>query len=155
MKKIVLFATVVVMALCFLSCRNSAAVKDVSQKFLQAYYVDNDFNAAKDLSTDATKEGLDYKAMLFAANPNSEEESLKAFEIKKIEAKKTKAICFYEIEGQERRLNLRKVNNAWLVDMPESASGDPELSLSQSGETGGFASASSEPVRLGDIPIVE
>ncbi len=151
MKKFFLLAVIIGLASLFSSCSN-AAVKEVSQNFLQAYYVDNNFEAAKALATEATHEGLDYKAMLFAFNPNAEAESLKEFKIKKIESKKTKAVCFYEIDGQQRRLNLRKVNGAWLVDMPESTTMNPELSLSQSGETGGFASASSEPVRLNEIP---
>lgn len=147
-------ATIVgILSFVFLSCGEKKAVRKVSQSFLQNYYVDNDFEAAKAVSTEPTHETLDFKAMMFSLNPNSESESINAFKIKKIDVRETKASCFYEVLGQERRLNLRKTDQGvWLVDMPENASIEPGLSLSQSRNQGGFSSATSEPIRLKDVP---
>ena len=156
MKQILSFfrwSGLVVLAVLLASCGNQRSAKRVATAFLQSYYVDNDFETAMALSTEATQEPLAFRAQLFLLNPHSGAESIEGFKFKKIDVKKTKAVCFYEVIGAERRLNLSKVNGQWLVDMPERTTMDPAFSLSpQAGGTGGFASAESEPIRLKDIP---
>jgi hypothetical protein len=152
MKKILHIILLPALLLMLASCGEQRSVKRVARAFLQSYYVNNDFETAKQVSTEDTHETLDFKAMMFMLNPNSESESINTFKIIKVEAKKTKAICIYEVIGAERRLNFSKVNGKWLVDMPENASIEPGLSLSQSRDMGGFTSAMSDPIKLKDVP---
>jgi hypothetical protein len=158
MKQVLLFFRWVgfaVLALFLLtSCGDNRSAKRVAKSFLQSYYVNDDFEAAKKVSTESTYETLDFKAMMFELNPNSESDSIREFKINRMEVKKTKAVCFYEVIGSERRLNLSKVNGKWFVDMPERTLVEPGLSLSQSSGTGGFASAQSEPIQLKNAPDV-
>jgi hypothetical protein len=134
------------------SCGDNRSAKRTARAFLQSYYVDNDFDGAKLVSTEATFQTLDFQAMLFVLNPHSASESIQDFRIRRMDTRKTKATCFYEVIGQERRLNLRKVQGKWLVDMPEGLVREPGFSLSQTSGQGGFASAQSEPIRLRDVP---
>ncbi len=150
-RKISILVAIAIVSLFSTSCSKRAA-KETAKAFLQSYYVDNDFEAAKAFSTEGTHETLDFKAMMFTLNPNSESESIQEFKIKKMDVRKSKAVCFYEVVGEERRLNLSKVDDKWLVDMPENATIEPGLSLSQSTNQGGFTSAMSEPIKLKDIP---
>ena len=152
MKKTLYISSVVIWTVFVVSCGDQRSVRQTAHAFLQSYYVNNDFDGAKKISTESTYDVLDFKAMMFMLNPNSESESIHAFELKRIDVRKTKAVCFYEVIGQERRLNLSKVNGKWLVDMPENATIEPGLSLSQSRNAGGFASATSNPVKLRDVP---
>ncbi len=150
-RKISILVVIAIVSLFSASCSKRAA-KETAKAFLQSYYVDNDFEAAKAFSTESTHETLDFKAMMFTLNPNSESESIQEFKYKKMDMLKTKAVCFYEVVGEERRLNLSKIDGKWLVDMPETAMIEPALSMSQSRNTGGFASATSDPIKLKDVP---
>ena len=155
MKRLLLFFRLLgLIGLVFLmtSCGGRHSAKRTAKAFLQYYYVENDFEGAKTVSTDATYENLDFKAMMFTLNPFSESESISDFKITKVQARKTKAVCSYEVGGDGRRLNLSKVDGRWFVDMPEGTTIEPSLSLSQSRNQGGFASAESARVRLGDLP---
>ncbi|MDR2908039.1 MAG: hypothetical protein LBU91_08645 [Bacteroidales bacterium] len=155
---------IAILPLLLISCGQRQAVKQVADAFLQAYYVDHKFDVARAFCTQASYENIDFRATLFTLNPNADAESVNAFEILDFEILKTKAECTYQVlskdgqtikGNQKRRLNLSKVNNKWLVDMPETTTSNQDgmLSLSFSIlESGGFASAESAPTRLGDIP---
>ncbi len=136
------------------SCGEKGKVKQVAKDFLQAYYIENDFEKAKEFSTIETYNTLDTKALLFAMTPNSESEQIQSFKIKKVEISEDKkhAACHYMVLDQERTLLLSLTDGKWLVDMPENMSVEPALSLSQSANAGGFASATSAPIRLRDVP---
>jgi len=135
------------------SCGNQNP-KRVAKKFLQLYYIDNDFYAASKLVTEASLEGLQQTALLFEFDPNSRIGLFKSFKIVNMNTQVDKAICYYEVDGVRRRLLLSKIDERWFVDMPGHItinSPDFSLTLSESA-SGGFASAESELTRVGDVP---
>jgi hypothetical protein len=134
------------------SCNGHRSVKRVADAFLQAYYVSFDFDAAKSFSTVVTHDNIDTRAMMFHINPHASSQGFGSFSITDVEVRQTKAAVFYKVGDLNRRLNLSLVNGKWLVDMPETPMLNPELSLSPTRNVGGFASATSEPIRLGDVP---
>jgi len=156
MKKVFqFFCTVGILALPLLltSCGDQRTVNRTARAFLQAFYVENDFAAAKAFTTRVTHENINQRAMMFHLNPHSVANSFNNFTIDNKEVRNTRAVVFYTLDGDvERRLNLSKVDGQWLVDMPESTSLNPAFSISPVRSSGGFASAMSEPVRLRDIP---
>jgi hypothetical protein len=136
------------------SCSNQEA-KNVAQQFLQFYYIDNNFEAAANLATEATREGLSHTMLLFEFDPTSRIDMFRSFSIVSMSVQTDKAICYYEVDNVRRRLLLSKVNGRWLVDMPGHVTrSDLDFSLTLSPpNSGGFASAESEMTRIGDVPI--
>lgn len=135
------------------SCGDQRAVNRTARAFLQNFYVENNFDAAAAVSTQATQENISTRAMIFRLNPNSATDRFGSFKINNKDVRNTKASVFYTLDGDvERRLNLIKIDGTWLVDMPEHLSTTPAHSISPSRSSGGFASAMSEPVRLRDVP---
>ncbi|GHU86428.1 hypothetical protein FACS1894153_3490 [Bacteroidia bacterium] len=155
MKKIVSLITIAIVAVVLVCCSQSSAAKKVAISFLQAYYVDKDFDKAKEYSTEASHSSIEYKEMMLMMSPVSESSQIKFFEYQSIEVDKNRATCRYMVLGEIRVLYLSKINRKWLVDMPESTIIEPTASLSLTSGQGGFASAQSEPIRLSDIPTVE
>ena len=135
------------------SCGNQEA-RRVAEQFLQAYYVDNDFNAAAEFVTEASVENLKQTALLLEFDPASRIGIFESFEIISVDAQKSKAICYYAVDGVKRRLLLSKIDGCWLVDMPGDVTREgADLSLTLSPiNSGGFASAESELTRIGDVP---
>lgn len=144
-------------ALMFTSCSDQRAVQRTANAFLQSFFVENNFEAAKTLSTRMTHENISARALAFEWNPHSEEIRFTNFRINDIEVRQARAVVFYTLDNEvERRLNLRKTEGRWLVDMPETASFSPDFSLSPThSRDGGFASAQSEFFRIGDAPKTE
>jgi len=140
-------------AILMFSCADRSAER-VARQFLQLYYIDNDFKAAAELVTDESKDGLTHTAMMFEFDPSSRIDKFQSFRIISLDVQKTRAICYYEVDKTQRRLLLSKVDGRWLVDMPGGvALGGVDFSLTLSPpSSGGFASAESEPVRVGDLP---
>jgi len=138
------------------SCGDQRVVNRTARAFLQSLYIDNDFEAAKVVSTRMTHENIDMRALMFRINPNSMANRFGSFEIDDKEIRNTKAVIFYTLDGNVRRqLNLSKVDGVWLVDMPEHISTSPVFSISPVRSEGGFASATSEPIRLRDVPTYD
>jgi hypothetical protein len=134
------------------SCGDQRSVKRTARAFLHSYYIDGDFETAKKNSTRLTHENIEMREMLLRLNPNSETDRFRNFSIHNADIRRTKAVVFYVVDDIERRLNLSKIDGKWLVDMPESTSLDPGFSLSPIRGGRGFASATSEPTRLRDVP---
>ena len=152
MSKKVFFVMAIAVAL-FSSCSSRNAQK-VARNFLQYYYVDHNFDAAAALSSPATHSNLNMAISMYHFNPYSEESRFRNFEITDIDVRKTKAVFHYSVDGTPRRLLLSKFDGKWLVDMPEQeVSFDRRFSLSLvRSRGGGFTSAQSAPIRLGDTP---
>jgi len=146
--------SLVMLFLALMSCGEQRSVKRTARTFLQSYYISSDFEAAKAVSTRLTHENIDTRAMMFHLNPNLANERFRSFRIDRIDVRKTRAVVFYTVDDVERRLNLSRIDGNWLVDMPENASLNPNLSLAPTRGGGGFASATSEPIRLRDVPSV-
>jgi len=137
------------------SCNNDKReAQRIAQQFLQLYYIDNDFNAVAELTTEASHQGLKHTAMLFEFSPESRLDNFETFKIISIDVQKTRAICSYEVDGVNRRLLLSKIDGRWFVDMPGDVTRQgAEFSLTLTPvNSGGFASAESEMTRIGDVP---
>jgi hypothetical protein len=145
--------------LCFpllISCSGDSP-KKVATNFLQAYYIDHDFARAGELSTPATHEHIGEWILLFELTPKeilNNDFYFDSFEILETDVRKTKATVDYRVNITHRQLLLSKVDGRWLVDMSAEASfGNQQFSLSlNKPQTGGFASAESQSIRLGDTP---
>ena len=141
-------------ALLFTSCSEQRTVNRTASTFLHSFFVENDFDAARAVSTRITHENINARALAFQWNPYAQENRFTRFRITNSEILRTRAVVFYTLDDDvERRLNLSKINGQWLVDMPETVSLNPDFSLTPTRVSGrGFASAMSETVRLGDVP---
>ena len=121
--------------------------------FLQAYYVDLDFDKAKSLCNDASRDAIDDQAMMVGLNPYAKDE-IPDIVVCKIEIdpdNPTIATCTYTCNRTERILPLRQLNNTWIVDLGgatvETANfGGEFITLSQEGANG-FASATSGEIK--------
>jgi len=156
MKKLLLSfggASFILLSLCLVSCGDQRVINRTARTFLQSFYVDHNFEAAKAVSTRMTHDNIDTRAMMLLLNPNFKANRFNSFEIDKKEIRNTKAVVFYTLNDEvERQLNLSLIDRVWLVDMPEQTTTNPVLSLSLMRGGGGFASAVSEPIRLRDVP---
>ena len=152
-KTLITLVTIVLGSWLLGSCGDNSA-KRVAQQFLQLYYIDNDFDAVAELVTEASLEPLAHTAMMFEFDPSSRLDMFQAFKILSMDVQKSKAICYYEVDGVKRRVLLSKIDGQWFVDMPGDVTRDgADLSLSLTApNSGGFASAESEFVRVGDVP---
>jgi len=160
-KSLLLFCGVCLVALSLVltSCSDQRAVNRTANAFLQSFFIENDFNAAMEVSTRVTHENISMRAMRFHMNPNSPDLSFQHYQITGSEIRHTRATVFYTLDNEvERRLNLRNIDGHWFVDMPETVSLNPDFSLAPTHthtSSAGFASAMSESVRLGDVPTDE
>ena len=151
MKKLVFFITL--SSVLLYSCSNRD-VQRIAQQFLQLYYIDHDFNAAAELVTETSLDGLRHTALMFEFDPSSRVDMFETFKIISMDVQKSRAICHYEVDDVKRRLLLSHVDGRWLVDMPGSVmQGGLDFSLTLTpASSGGFASAESELTRIGDVP---
>jgi hypothetical protein len=144
---------IMVGSLLMFSCEGNGA-KRVAKDFLQTYYIDLNFDEATKLATENSQDHLNERILFFNMNPYSRDEKFTRFEIREVDAQKTKASVIYTVDNLTRKLLLSRIGGQWLVDMPfEVANNGLEFSLSLTKpDTGGFASAESRPMRVGDIP---
>ncbi|MCL2028720.1 MAG: hypothetical protein FWG79_09600 [Bacteroidales bacterium] len=152
-KTLITLVTIVLGSWLLASCGDNSA-KRVAQQFLQLYYIDNDFDAVAKLVTEASLEPLAHTSMMYEFDPSSRLDLFQEFKILSIDVQKSKAICYYEVDGIKRRILLSKIDGQWFVDMPGDVTrGGADLSLSLTPpNSGGFASAESELTRVGDVP---
>ena len=129
---------------------NIRKAEHTAKDFLQAYYVDLDFEKALSLSTDVSHAAIYEQAELISLNPYAKDEVPDiVFKGVEIEGQNNeRAIYTYLANRVERTLPLRKLNGVWLVDLQygtvESTGG--EMMELSSGQQGGFAAAASGPV---------
>ena len=106
-----------------LSCGKRLTVEETAQQWVQFYY-NSEFEKAKFLSTQVTKNMIDSIALELL-----EEEEVIAFEIVQMSCTVNgdSAICSFiykdHIGEVEEKIHLLQKNNKWLVD--ESLSGEP------------------------------
>lgn len=90
-----------------------------AKAFLQAYYVDLDFNKALRLADEASQAAISERAEVVALNPYAKEETPDLIFVG-IEADKSNsetAVYTYTCNRVERGLPLRRANGKWLVDL--------------------------------------
>ncbi len=128
---------------------NVRKVEHTAKDFLQAYYVDLDFEKALSLSTDVSHAAIYEQAELISLNPYAKDEVpdivFKGVEIDDQNA--VKATCTYLVNRVERTLPLRKLEGLWLVDLQggsvETSGAESSMMELSIGEQGGFATATS------------
>jgi len=118
MKKVLLsLAAVLVFAISMVSC-NSNSPKASADKFLTGL-LHYDYEAAKSVSTEETKKMIDLMAQFSAMMPDSVKQASKkiAVNIKDVKEEGDKATVTYTTsdDTQEKKLNLVKQDNKWLV----------------------------------------
>lgn len=129
-------------------CTGDGKAAKTAKAFLQAYYTDLDFAAAKTHATAESAPLIDERREMTALNPYAKSEApalvFKSIEIGK---DKTTAECLYTLNRSERTLYLQKVDGKWKADLQKEATLRSEnmQQLSTNGD-GGFASAASAPV---------
>lgn len=130
--------------------KNAAAT---AKTFLQAYYVDLDFNKALQLSSEVTKVAVQEQADMIALNPYAKEETpdLVLVGIDTDKSNAETATFVYTCNRAERTLPLRKVNGKWLVDLQggsvEAGGNTNDFLQLSSGCESGFASATSGEIK--------
>ena len=148
-----LFFALPAIILLAVSCKgDTSKAAATATAFLQAYYVDLDFDRAKSLCADNSKAAVTEQAETIALNPYAKEETpnivFKTVEINPDNA--NMANFLYTSNRVERKLPLRKYNGKWLVDLQgstvETAGNSNFIQLSQEGANG-FASAVSGEIK--------
>lgn len=143
--------TIVVIAVSALGCgNNQKKAAAVARSFLQAYYVDLDFETATRLSSEVSRQAIADQAEMVALNPYAREEvPTITFKTLKIDPEEpNRAVCTYLANRVERTLPLRRFNKLWLVHLPYGTveTGGSDMMELQSGNQGGFAASASGPV---------
>lgn len=129
--------------------------KDASstaKAFLQAYYVDLNFEEALRLSSESSWQVIIDQKEISHLNPYAKEETPDiVFTTIQMESKgATKATCIYTCNRVERKLPLKKINGVWRVDLNgntvETAGNEGHfISLQPTGS--GFSSAVSGEIK--------
>lgn len=134
------------------ACNGEKKAEKAAREFLQAYYVDLDFERARERATDRTRNLISEREEMTALNPYAKEEipSLQVEEVKTDESNPDRAVCRYSVDRRTKTLVLVRLEGEWLVNetgMSIGSGGDrgDMMQLSE-GDQGGFASAVSGPV---------
>lgn len=144
----------VVFALSAFACNSDKKkASATAEAFLQAYYVDLDFDKAIQLSDNVSHSAINDQAKLITLNPFATEETPQIV-VKGVEIAKNNgniAICTYSCNRIERTLPLRKYNDTWLIDLEgktvETAGIENDLIELSSEGSNGFASAVSGEIK--------
>lgn len=143
------FAVIAVFAT---SCsRDKKEAATTAKAFLQAYYVDLDFNKALQLSSEASQAAIREQADMTALNPYAKEESPDiVFGGVTINNPNT-ATCNYTCNRVKRNLPLRKLNEKWIIDLGgksvETASSKGDFFELVSDNGNGFFSVASGEIK--------
>lgn len=115
-----LFFALPAIILLAVSCKGDTTKAAATAKaFLQAYYVDLDFDRAKSLCSDNSKAAVAEQAEMVALNPYAKDEVPDiVFKQLNLNANNPNtAVFIYTVNRAERSLPLRKFNKIWLVDL--------------------------------------
>lgn len=124
-----------------------------AKAFLQAYYVDLDFNKALQLSSEASKAAVQEQADMIALNPYARQETpdLVLIGLERDKDNPETATYTYSCNRVERKLPLRRFNGKWLIDLQggtvETGDNTNEFLQLSSDNEGGFASAASGEIK--------
>ncbi len=124
-----------------------------AKAFLQAYYVDLDFEKALRLSSDNSHNAITEQAQMMALNPYAKEETPDiVFKTLEKDSKNSHvAYYIYTCNRSERKLPLRKLNGKWLIDLQggtvEMGGVENDFTELPSDGINGFASAVSGEIK--------
>ena len=136
------------------ACGNDKkAATSTAKSFLQAYYVDLDFEKALRLSSDNSHNAITEQAQMMALNPYAKEETPDIV-FKTLETNTDNphvASYIYTCNRVERKLPLRKLKGKWSVDLQggivETNGIENDFVELSSDGTNGFASATSGKIK--------
>lgn len=144
----------IVCAFLFVACKNSARdAEHVAETFLQAYYMDLDFDKAISLCTEDSKEAIREQAKMVSLNPYAKEElpELTFTGVSEEESSSDNAVFSYQKNRAERTLPLIRLDGRWLVDLQggtvEMCGENDMLDLSSFGSAGFASSESSGEIK--------
>lgn len=115
--KFLILATTTIVTI---ACSNDKKVAiSTAKAFLQAYYVDLDFETALRLSSVASHNAITEQEQLTVLNPYAKEERPDiSFKNLEMDPNNTHVANYvYTCNRVERKLPLRKLNDKWLVDL--------------------------------------
>lgn len=121
MKKVFQFAAAAVVAV-LVSCSGGSGPEGAAKGYLDALMAE-DFEKAKEFSTEDTKGMLDFmKSIAGMAGEKKEGEKKTYTDLKcTVEAGDSTAACVYKVEGKEESLKMKKAADKWLVHMPKES----------------------------------
>lgn len=129
-------------------CTREHKAAKTAKTFLQAYYTDFDFAAAKTHATPESAPLIDERRDMTTLNPYAKNETpTLVFKSLQVGKDKTTAQALYTLNRAERTLYLQKVDGEWKVDLrKEARMRNENMQQLSTNEEGGFASAASGPV---------
>lgn len=143
MKKVFQFAAIALVAV-MVSCSGGNGPEGSAKGYLDAL-MSEDFEKAKEFSTEDTKGMLDFMKSLSSMGGEKKEGAAKKeyTDLKCTTEGDSTAVCTYKVEDKEEKLNLKKAGDKWLVHMPkEGAPG--------AGMEGGAMDAGADAAATGD-----
>lgn len=129
-------------------CTGEGKAGKTAKAFLQTYYTDLDFAAAKTYATPESASLIDERRDMTALNPYAKSEvPAIVFKTLQMGEDKTTAEALYTLNRAERTLYMQKVDGKWKVDLQkESRLFNEGMKQLPNSDEGGFASAASGPV---------
>ena len=142
MKKVFQFAAIALVAV-MVSCSGGNGPEGSAKGYLDALMAE-DFEKAKEFSTEDTKGYLDLMKSLSSMGGEKKEGAKKEYKDLKctVEAGDSTAVCNYKVEDKEDKINLKKAGDKWLVHMPKE--GAPAGGGMEGGMMDGGAEMSSD-----------
>jgi hypothetical protein len=119
MKKVFQFAAIALVAV-MVSCSGGNGPEGSAKGYLDALMAE-DFEKAKEFSTEDTKGMLDFMKSLSSMGGEKKEAAKKEYKDLKctVDAGDSTAVCNYKVEDKDEKINLKKSADKWLVHMPK------------------------------------
>ena len=119
MKKVFQFAAIALVAV-MVSCSGGNGPEGSAKGYLDALMAE-DFEKAKEFSTEDTKGMLDFMKSSSSMGGEKKEASKKEYKDLKctVDAGDSTAVCNYKVEDKDDTIKLKKVGDKWLVHMPK------------------------------------
>lgn len=119
MKKVFQFAAIALVAV-MVSCSGGNGPEGSAKGYLNALMAE-DFEKAKEFSTEDTKGMLDFMKSLSSMGGEKKEATKKEYKDLKctVDAGDSTAVCNYKVEDKDEKINLKKTGDKWMVHMPK------------------------------------
>jgi hypothetical protein len=119
MKKVFQFAAIALVAV-MVSCSGGNGPEGSAKGYLDALMAE-DFEKAKEFSTEDTKGMLDFMKSLSSMGGEKKEATKKEYKDLKctVDAGDSTAVCNYKVEDKDEKINLKKSGDKWMVHMPK------------------------------------
>jgi len=119
MKKVFQFAAIALVAV-MVSCSGGNGPEGSAKGYLDALMAE-DFEKAKEFSTEDTKGMLDFMKSLSSMGGEKKEATKKEYKDLKctVDAGDSTAVCNYKVEDKDEKINLKKTGDKWMVHMPK------------------------------------